>query len=170
MAREKGYCVATNKSAIDAAPPVSKHYKSRPDLVLYHTTHYRAYIIKSITDEDHQDEDQDEDRVLTFKAGVAEDKHRTGSDTLGQLLVEMDKVAGDLAYRSVTNGRVSEEERVFQCIELFGLTIDFEQSMCQVYKLKIKFLENCSALYIGNRGLHLDEAVNRLFGALHKGD
>ena len=37
MAHEKGYCVATNKSAIDATPPVSKHYKSRPGLVLYHT-------------------------------------------------------------------------------------------------------------------------------------
>ena len=174
MAHEKGYCVATNKSVIDPATPcVSKHHKSRPDLILYHTKHYHAYVIKSITDEDrqdedHQDEDQDEDRILTLKAGVAENENQTGSDTLGQLLGEMEKVAGDLAFRNIADLSVSEKERAFQCIELFGLTIDVEQSMCKVYKLKMDFLKNCSTLSIGNRGLHLDEAVNRLFGALHQ--
>ena len=59
MAHEKGYCVATSKNVIDFVTPcVSTHSKSRPDLVLYHTKHYHAYVIKSIEDEDCQDEDQ----------------------------------------------------------------------------------------------------------------
>jgi len=59
MAHEKGYCVATNKNVIDFVTPcVATHSKSRPDLVLYHTKHYHAYVIKSIEDEDRQDEDQ----------------------------------------------------------------------------------------------------------------
>lgn len=85
---------------------------------MYHTTCYRACVVTSITDEDRDQDDQDEDQVLTLTAGVAENKRRgrTDSDALGQLLDEMDKVAGDLAYRTVVNASLSEEERVFQCI------------------------------------------------------
>ena len=132
---------------------------------MYHTTRHRVYIIKN---ENRQDEDQDEDQDLSLIAGVTENKCQADSDPVGQLLGEMEKVAGDLAYKNLQDGDLSEEEKVFRYIELFALTIDFEQGMCQVYKLKMDFLATCSTLYIGDKKLYLNEGVNRLFEALEK--
>jgi len=47
-----------DESALGSWVCTGIHSKSRPDLVLYHTKHYHAYVIKSIKDEDRQDEDQ----------------------------------------------------------------------------------------------------------------
>ena len=109
---------------------------------------------------------QDEDRRdLILRAGVTEHKCQTDSDPL---LGEMEKVAGDLAYNTLEDGNLSGEKKIFQCIELLALTVDFEEKMCQVYKLKMDFLASCSTLYVGDKRLHLNEGVNRLFEALEK--
>ena len=103
---------------------------------------------------------------MTLKGGVTENKCQDDADSLGQLLAEIDKVAGDLAFKNFQDGNLSDEERIFKFIEIFALTINFNQETCHVYKLKMDFIETCSTLYIGKRVLSLNEGLNRLFRLL----
>ena len=117
-----------------------------------------------VTAYDSQEEEEEDDVTLT--AGVTENKLRGSNNALGQLLASMEKVAGDIAYQNIVNG--PEERKVFRCITIFALSIDFVKDECKVYKLEMDFSGRRSKLYVGDKALDLPDGVNRLFGALQQ--
>ena len=156
-----GYRIFTNTSVITPKSlqvAASKYHNSRPDLVLYHPTDYCAYVIKN------QDGVQD----LSLKAGLTENKQTDESVTLGQLLGEMEKVAGDLPGSLLLDTELTVKDKVFTVIELFGLIVDFQHGTCKAYKLEMDFRARYSTLYIGDKSLCLNDSISRLFEALQK--
>ena len=174
-ARDMGYMVTTNKSSLTGtSSKASKYFLSRPDLVLYHPDKcHGCVIIAEESSETQSDEtpsapSSPQTRVI-LKAGLTEKKpYQNSSDTLGQLLAGMEKVAGDMTWMHLTHGGISLKVKVFEQIELFGLIVNFEQLKCQAYKLKMEFDNNRSTLYAGNEELELNQAINRLLATLEE--
>lgn len=121
VAQMKGYQVFANKSnttnTVSCKPfPVSTYFNSRPDLVLYQDTDCRAYLVK------YNSKEPEEEEEVTLRA---ESKLHIDVEVkvLGQLLAEMEKVAGDLAIRHLAS-KNAPRNKVFHVLEIFGFVID----------------------------------------------
>ena len=118
-----GYDVIENKSSIAKVddchynPQASKYYLSRPDIVLYKPKKLCAYI--NIVNVD----DEIQSRQTILRGAVSENKLKLSDDsskTMGQLLAEMEKVAGDSASMYLMDAAVPDEKKDFRYIELMG--------------------------------------------------
>ena len=94
---------------------------------------------------------------------MVSDKNAT---PLPQLLANMEKVAGDVAWYWLKFGCIAQ--KVFKHIVILGLAIDFQKRYSLAYKLKIDFDLGVSTMYIGREELTLEDGINRLFASLEK--
>ena len=92
------------------------------------------------------------------------------SNITGQLMAEMEKVAGDLASIYLQDTAVPDEKKEFQYIELIGFVTDFAKSICKVYKLVMDFYNSKSTLYSGEQELESNDALNRLILTLEQNE
>jgi hypothetical protein len=98
----------------------------------------------------------------TLISGVTENKMKV-SGSIGQLLARMDKVAGDLAYQQLQNGKLPPER---QQIKIYGLIIDLEGRKSKPYVLNMDFNMKSSELLCGRQELDLATSINRLLSCL----
>lgn len=56
--------------------------------------------------------------------------------------------------------------KLFQCVEIYGLIIDYDTNTCTAHKLKMDFSAKRSSLYSGEQDIPLSEGVNRLLSTL----
>ena len=148
-----GYVVETNKSKLfqhlgSTSHNTSIYSTSRPDLFLYHHKINQAYIVS------------DKETIL---AATTENKNDDATP-LPQLLANMEKVAGDVAWYWLR----SSTQKVFKHIVILGLAIDFQKRNSLAYKLKMDFEVGVSTLYIGDEELPLEDGINQLFASLEK--
>ena len=111
-----GYDVIENKSSIAKVgdchynPQASKYYLSRPDIVLYKPKKLCAYI--NVVDVD--DESQSMQTLIVLRGANKLKLLDDSSKVMGQLLAEMEKVAGDLASMYLKDAAVPDEKKDFQ--------------------------------------------------------
>ena len=156
-AEEMGYTVTTNTSSIPGIcnSHSTKYFNSRPDLAMYKGD--RMYIVMGKPSEE-----------STQKGGMTENKNKiekNKNDVEGQLLVGMEKMAGDLAYQQLQSGRDPKQKR-YQHIKIYGLVVDYASFTSKAYQLNMDFVAKCSILYTSLQELNLNMGVNRLISCL----
>ena len=160
-AEKMGFIVTTNTSG-SGNSRASKYYNSRPDLAMY-KENCGFIVMESSACEELTDETTTA-TTAALHGGMTENKNKINSDVEGQLLAGMEKVAGDLAYQQLKQAK----EKVFQCIYIYGLVIDFENLKCKPYKLTMDFVSNSCILSIGRQELDLDDGITRLVSKLER--
>ena len=156
IAHAKGYIVESNRSKTqgELTKRVSKYYASRPDLLIYHPADLRAAVIapdpaqSGYEEADQGDADKDE---VTLRGGSE-----------GQLLGGMEKVAGEVALGYLIQGH----EKLFNKLVVYGLILNFQDSVCTAHKLTMDFDTYNSVFETGNEQLEIVDGLNRLLRAM----
>lgn len=121
-----GYTVITNKSNISDLVIVSKPSRyslSKPSRVIYHSEELVASVVHAPVDEE-SDKELDEEPDVTLSAGVTENKLDVKYQKLGQLLVGMEKVAGDIAFLHLSQVSIPFIKKKFKFIQVYGLQMN----------------------------------------------
>ena len=147
--------------------PVSRSSTSREDLVIFHKDKFmcdasiHGAIICNPHGEDEEDEEDEEDTAAIGAAG--EIKLRKIGLELGkkQLLCNMEKVAGDLAWMTVKHGKI------FTKIIIYGFLVNAEGSTIAA-KLIMDFVGEKSTILWCRNNLDFNECIKRLCDELLK--
>ena len=158
-----GFTVVDNESVIETSGKCSQYHHSRPDLIIFHQEKLHGYVVHAATQEEPSEPDECD---LSLRGAVGESKLMV-HDNRGQLVAEMDKVAGSIAEMYLRKN-IKATEKKFRFIEVYGLLCDYSRKTCQVYKLKMDFKLYVSTLYEGRQELSLDEGISRLLATLKK--
>ena len=158
-----GFTVVANESVVETSGKCSQYHHSRPDLIIFHQEKLHGYVVHAAIPEEPSEPDECD---LSLRGAVGESKLRM-HDNCGQLVAEMDKVAGSIAEMHLCKN-IKATEKKFRFIEVYGLLCDYSRKTCQVYKLKMDFKLYVSTLYEGRQELSLDEGISRLLATLKK--
>ena len=118
--------------------PVSKYSTSKEDLVMYHKEFVKG---GKVTGALFQVQDEDE-TVETVVEGVAGELKLDPLETsMNQLIANMEKVAGNLAWMAVMN-----KKEVFDKIKVYGLLTNCKDGTTRVATLLMDFIKRTSTL------------------------
>ena len=100
-------------------------------------------------------EEQDEEEIHLF-GSVSENKlHNENPEP--QLLANMEKLAGVLAYRHLKSGKMD-----LRYITIYGLIIRYDCNESTSYKLTMDFANHCSEFFVESTRQSISHNVNRL--------
>ena len=101
-----------------------------------------------------REEKQDEEEI--HLSSVSENKlHNENPEP--QLLANMEKLAGVLAYRHLKSGKMD-----LRYITIYGLIIRYDCNESTSYKLTMDFANHCSEFFVESTRQSISHNVNRL--------
>ena len=86
-------------------------------------------------------------------------------DPIPQLLGNMEKVAGNVAYHWLMYGKPGAK-KALKYIVVYGLTLDYDKTTAYTYKLTMNFEKRASNFLYGESPLHLEDGLNRFVSTL----
>ena len=160
IANRLGLEVTTNKSRIindlKEVPHCTRVYSSQPDLAIYSLKHCVGAIVQdSITSDDANDTDISSGGTVEAKNSI--DNY---NDVLCQLIGNMEKLSGDLAYYHLNNGKL------FTQIVIYGLMINYNKRECTAHRLTMDFSAKVSTFLTGEEPISLQEGASRLLASV----
>ena len=146
-----GYEVETDNSRLFKSDPkkfnLSRFHTSRSDLFIYNHNCQDCYVV---------------DDKAKLVVGTSENGDTGEQDPIPQLLGNMEKVAGNVAYHWLMYGK-SGARKAFKYIIVYGLTLDYEKTTAYTYKLTMDFKIRGSTFLYGERPLHLENGLESFF-------
>ena len=163
VVKRMGYVIQTNKARSTLECSNVSFSSSWPDLIIYHPKQLLGCVINSTPDSEGGDGESGADtgEPVTLVGAVTEHKQGSGQFPLGQLLGNMEKVAGDLGEVCIR-----DTERIFDEITVYGLIVNLQQRSCTAHKLSMRFEHNQSTLHSSEEETALNDGLNRLLHIL----